>query len=274
MANVFNKLKDLFGKELSPAEQLNKEIQEEQARLDKLAKQFAARREQLLECNLVMQDCRRVFNETILTEYDLAARKRRQGLPTDRERTRIQEAAIGIMVTDTALMDLESIKSESDLNRAMNTMGKALRQMVRMDNSVAGISRTSRNYIDMFFPGFKSMVDDSENYTSMKKTANTVKNSSEGTDISSIYEIPASIRARIDDTFVDNLLKGDSYKMAMAKAVHSDLNLNPQRSYTEPQSNAGTSSAISRADAILKAAENQPETDIDDDSYKMTSKLR
>lgn len=274
MANFFDKVKNLFGKELTPAEQLEKDIQEEQARLDKLAKQFAARHEQLLECNLVMQDCRRVFNETILDERELAREKRRKGLPTDRERTRIEEAAIGIMVTDIALMDLDSIKSESDLNRALNTMGKALKQLVRMDNSVAGINRTSRNFIDMFFPGFKSMVEDSQNYTSMKNNATTIKRSTEGQDLSSIYEIPQSVRSRIDSTFVDNLLKGDSYKMAMSKAVNGDMEPQPRYVSADPQSTAGNSSAISRANDILKAAASQSEEDIDDESYRMTSKTR
>lgn len=274
MANIFDKVKNLFGKELSPAEQLEKDIKDEQARLDKLAKQVAAKHEQLLECNLVMQDCRRVFNETIMDEQELAREKRRKGLPTDRERGRIQEAAIGIMVTDIALMDLQSIKSESDLNRALNTMGKALKQLVRMDNSVASINRTSRNYIDMFFPGFKGMVEDSENYTTMKNSANAIKRSTEGQDLSSIYEIPQSVRSRINETFVDNVMKGDSYKMAMSKAVNGDLETQPRHTYADTSTPASVSGAVSRANDILKAAEGQTDDDIDDESYKMTSKLR
>lgn len=213
---IFDKL---FGRELAPGEQYKKDVEAAHKQMQKIMANEKAKRDHITKCVLLMKDCRTKFVTAIMTERDIAAKKKRNGFPTDREQTRIKEAAIGIMTVDTALFDLESISSEADLNKAMNNMGKALRQLIRLDNSTVTIGNSAKNFIDMFYPSFKSLVSDSENYTAVKKSTESAKKG-QPTDIISIYEIPQEIRARINDTFVDNLMAGDSYEMAMFKAVN------------------------------------------------------
>lgn len=271
MANIFDKMKGIFGKELTPGEQLKKDIEAEQKRINKINSRYASRRDQILECNLVMKDCRRVFEETILTEREIAKKKRLQGLPTNREQDRVEQAAIGIMVTDSALLDLESINSEADLNNAMNTMGKALKQLIRMDNSVANINHTSRNFIEVFFPGFKSLVESTENFDNVKNTTSTIKRGAESNALTSIYEIPQSVRARIDKIFVENIMMGDSYDIASMKATMADSLSGKKHTHTEVYVSEKKSSAVSKADAILAAAAQESEQDIEEESYRRTS---
>lgn len=216
---IFDKL---FGRELAPGEQYKKDVEATHKQMQKVMASEKAKRDHITKCVILMKECRTKFATAIMTERDIAAKKKRTGIPTDRERTRVHEAAIGILTADMALFDLDSITSEADLNRAMNNMGKALRQLIRLDNSTATISSSARNFIDMFYPSFKSLVSDSENYTAVKKTTESAKKG-QPTDIVSIYEIPQEIRARINDTFVDNLLDGDSYEMAMFKATQNPV---------------------------------------------------
>lgn len=216
---IFDKI---FGRELAPGEQYKKDVEATYKQMQKIMANEKAKRDHITNCVILMKDCRKKFVTSIMTEREIANKKKRTGFPTDRERTRIHEAAIGIMTVDTALFDLESISSEADLNKAMNNMGKALRQLIRLDNSTTAIGSSAKNFIDMFYPSFKSMVNESENYTAVKKTAESAKKG-QPTDIVSIYEIPQEIRARINDTFVDNLMDGDSYEMAMFKAVNGPV---------------------------------------------------
>lgn len=211
----------IFGKKkaVDPEKEYQAAIDAEYKRMEKLRAKRNNRREHIVECIAIMKDCRTSFNQAIKQERDIAKRKQRGALPIDRERARIREAAIGILTVDMALFDLESVRSENDLNTAMNQMGKALKQLIRLDNTTPNISGNSRKFIDMFYPGFRSMVEEQENYVYVKKEKEASKQG-EGIDISSMYEIPPEIRKRIDSVFVENLLQGDSYEIAMFKAQH------------------------------------------------------
>lgn len=205
-------------KNQSVEDQYQSQVDAEFKRMEKVRKTIGAREAQVRECRSVMNDCRGAFEQAIRTERDIAIKKKRDMIPVDREQTRIREAAIGILVTEMALLDLESISSEMDLNSAMNQMGKALKQLVRLDNSVSSISSTSRKFIDMFYPGFRSMIEGTEQYTFAKKAQQELQKGEER-NIASMYEIPKQLRDRIDDTFVENLMAGDSYQMAKLKAA-------------------------------------------------------
>lgn len=212
----------IFGKKknVDPEKEYKSAVDAEYKRMEKLRAKRNNRHEHIVECVTTMKDCRTSFNQAIMTERDIAKRKQRTGLPVDRERTRIREAAIGILTVDMALYDLETIRSEADLNAAMNQMGKALKQLIKLDNATPNISNSSRKFIDLFYPGFRNIVEETENYTYVKKDKVTSK-SGEAMDIASMYEIPEEIRNRIDSTFVENLMQGDSYEMAMFKAQHA-----------------------------------------------------
>ena len=239
--SIFSKL---FGHEMAPGEQYKKDVEATHKQMQKLMANEQAKRDHITKCVILMKECRTKFVTSIMTERDMASKKKMSGLPTDREKTRTHEAAIGILTVDMALFDLQSISSEADLNQAMNNMGKALRQLIRLDNSTATISNSARNFIDMFYPSFKSLVSDSENYTAVKKATESAKKG-QPTDIVSIYEIPQEIRARINDTFVENLMAGDSYETAMFKAVNS-----PQKNITPEATGGLTAEELARLDRL------------------------
>lgn len=216
-------LLDIFKKKDKTVEgKYESEVNAEYKRMEKLRQARGNRESQILECRMVMKECRASFEQTIRTERDIAMKKQRDLLPVNREKTRIREAAIGIMVTEAALLDLESISSEMDLNSAMNQMGKALKQLVRLDNSGATIGSRSRKFMDMFYPGFRSLVESTEQYTFAKK-AKVELEQGEQQNIASLYEIPQEMRSRINDTFVNNLMAGDSYQMAKFKAFSKSM---------------------------------------------------
>ena len=217
--SIFNSIKNLFDGEKSSSEQYKRDVEATHKQMQKMMANEAARRDHITKCVVLMKECRTKFVSSIMTEREVATKKKRTGIPIDRERTRIREAAIGILTVDIALLDLESIASEADLNRAMNNMGKALRQLIHLDNTTSAISGSARYFVDAFYPGFKNLVNDSENYNAVKKAADSAKKK-DPKEVESLYEIPKEIRDRIDDSFVENLLAGDSYEMAMFKAQY------------------------------------------------------
>ena len=222
-------LKDFFKKTFGndnqdPIVAFEAAVDAEHKKMKKNQEKKEKRQQKITECVLVMKECKASFENAIRQEREISLKKKRSMIPIDRERTRIREAAIGIMVTDMALLELESISSEADLNSAMNQMGKALKQLVRLDNTVSSISNTSRKFIDMFYPGFNSLIEGTEQYDFSKKAKVSLEQG-EDQKIASMYEIPQEMRDRIDDELVDDLLAGDSYRAAMFKAVHREPNL-------------------------------------------------
>ncbi len=215
--SIIDTIKNWIAGEQDPGAKYNKEVDALDKKIHNIMAKENTRREHISDCVVLMKDCRKKFAATIAEERNIAKEKSFSNLPTKREEDRVKEAAIGILTVDMALFDLDSISSESDMNKAMNSMGKALRQLVRLDNSTTAISASARNFIDMFFPGFKAMVAEGENYTAVKRTSGSAK-SGQPTDLVSIYEIPKEIRDRIDSAFVDNLMKGDTYEIANFKA--------------------------------------------------------
>ena len=260
----------IFGrkKTVDPEKEYMAAVDAEYKRMEKLRAKRNSRQEHIVECITTMRDCRTSFNQAIMTERDIAKRKQRTGLPIDRERTRMREAAIGILTVDMALFDLESVRSEADMNAAMNQMGKALKQLIRLDNATPNISNSSRKFIELFYPGFRGIVEETENYTYVKKAKDAAKNG-EAVDVASMYEIPEEIRNRIDSTFVENLLHGDSYEMAMFKAQHAgkvDVNAAGEVSRSDSLSEQ-------QWDRINALAAEADDVDLAQDSYGRTERL-
>lgn len=241
---------DIFKKKDQTVEaQYQSEVDAEFKRMEKVRKARGTREAQVLECRTVMQECRASFEQSIRTERSIAMKKKREMIPADREKMRIREAAIGILVTESALLDLESISSEMDLNMAMNQMGKALKQLVKLDNSAETIGSRSRKFIDMFYPGFRSLIEGTEQYT-FAKQAKVELEKGEEQNIASMYEIPKELRDRIDDTFVENLMAGDSFQMAKFKSFNKDVKKETRLAADLELPDDDRASFMSRIDAL------------------------
>ena len=262
---VFDNLKKMFGtKEQTLSESFNAAVEAEYRRMEKIREKRGSRQNHVNECIALMKDCRTKFTQVIAEERKIAMKKNHNGIPDSRERTRIREAAIGILTVDMALFDLESISSEAELNAAMNQMGKALWQMIRLDQTNGGISASSRSFIDLFYPSFKGMVEEQETYTLSKKTKETVQRD-EAIDIMSMYEIPKDIRDRIDDTFVENLMQGDGYAMAMYKARNNPVT---KKDTVHAERFDAHDDGMINWDRINELADQADDLDLGNESYK------
>lgn len=195
MFNFFKKKPDP-----APGDDFLKDAHKDHQNTEKRMEAKRKRQLQIEECSAVLQDCRATFQKTILVENALAGEMQRKGYNTSKQRTRVREAAVGILVVDQALFELQSINSEAELNSAMNMMGMALRQLKRVDNSTAAISHSTERIVEKWCPGALREETDPN-----------------GGEIVNAMEVPESERAKIDEIFVENLMHGDSYEMAMFK---------------------------------------------------------
>lgn len=213
MKNPFDSIKNMLGINKKPGAQMDYDIASEQRDIDRKLAVKEKRQKQVSECAAVLRECRFTFQKTITVENALAGDMRRKGYDTTKQKTRVREAAVGILVVDQALYELQSINSEADMNSAMNKMGMALRQLRRLDNSTTAISGSTERILRKWYPSALEEEGQAE-----VNAANTAT------------EIPPEMRDKIDEAFVQNLMFGDSYEMCMAKASMAPRNTDPTRS--------------------------------------------
>lgn len=197
-----NIIKNLFGpkKPEAAGDSFLAAVDKAYKRTEKTLEQKAARQRRIEDCAAVLRDCRMTFNKTILMENARAAEMRMKGYPTNKQHARVHDCAVGILIVDQALYELQSINTENDMNSAMNKMGMALRQLRRIDNSTTAVSGSSEKIIRQWYPaGLSSEV------------------LAKDLEDSSLPEVPADISSIIDETFVQNMMLGDSFELCMLK---------------------------------------------------------
>lgn len=194
-----------------------------------------ARQRRIEDCANVLRDCRFTFTKTIAVENALAAEMRLKGYPTTKQHARVQDSAIGILIVDQALYELKSINSEADMNSAMNKMGMALRQLRRIDNSSAAVSGSTEKIIRQWYPSglcSEEIAKDLED--------------------PSLPEVSEEIHAIIDESFVQNMMMGDSFELCMLKrqqAPKEDPTRNDRAEMMERVRNAAGQKAPVNVDA-------------------------
>ena len=159
-----------------------------------------ARQRRIEDCANVLRDCRFTFNKTIAVENARAAEMRMKGYPITKQHARVQDSAIGILIVDQALYELKSINSEADMNSAMNKMGMALRQLRRIDNSSAAVSGSTEKIIRQWYPAGLSSEEFAKDL-----------------EDPTLPEISEDVHSIIDETFVQNMMMGDSFELCMLK---------------------------------------------------------
>lgn len=175
---------------------VNKAYKKSQARME--AKE--ARQRKIEDCSNVLHDCRFTFNKTIALENALAAEMQSKGFPVTNHHDRVRDCGIGILIVDQALFELKSIRSEDDMNSALNKMGMALRQLRRIDNSSAAVSNTSEKIIRQWYPdGLSSQALE----TALEDPA--------------MPDVSEEVQAIVDEEFVQNLMAGNSIELCMLK---------------------------------------------------------
>lgn len=196
-----------------------------------------ARQRKIEDCAAILQDCRFTFNKTIVVENALAGEMHRKGYPTTKQHDRVRDAAIGILVVDHALYELQSINSEADLNSAMNKMGMALRQLRRIDNSSSAVSSSTEKIIRQWYPeglSSEAFAQDIESPT--------------------LPQIPDDVASVIDESFVQGLMMGDSFELRMLKRQQAPKE-DPTRADRDDLMNRIRSAALVQEPEEVNAAE-------------------
>ena len=198
---MFDKLKNLMKKTPeAPGDSFLNAVEKAYKKEKRTLDAKAARQRKIEDCAAVLRDCRFTFNKTINVENSLAAEMRRKGYPTTKQHARVKDAAVGILIVDQALYELKSINTETDLNSALNKMGMALRQLRRIDNSSTAVSGSTEKIIRQWYPtGLSSeeIAKDLEDPT--------------------LPEVPLDISSIVDESFVQNMMQGDSFELCMLK---------------------------------------------------------
>ena len=167
---------------------------------EKTMEQKAARQRKIEDCAAVLRDCRFTFNKTIAVENARAAEMRMKGYPITKQHARVQDSAIGILIVDQALYELQSINTEADMNSALNKMGMALRQLRRIDNSSAAVSGSTEKIIRQWYPAGLSSEEFAKDL-----------------EDPTLPEISEDVHSIFDETFIQNMMMGDSFELCMLK---------------------------------------------------------
>lgn len=196
-------LHKLFGKDKSPEEKLAADLNARTKKLWKEMKEGQARRDKTAEIYSVLKECCDTFEKTIIIENSRAYQLEQKGFSTADQRTRVREAAIGMLVAKEAMIRVQQINSESDLNNALNRLGMALKQVQRLDNTAKSISGSTRKVLEKWYP---FPLEDS----SVDGGYDTLT-------------IPQEYQDRIDERFLTNLMNGVSFDNCIQyAALHSE----------------------------------------------------
>lgn len=197
---MFDNIKKIFKKEETVEQKIDREIKEQHKKLEKKSKERASRQEKIMDCRAVLEECYKFFQNTIIIENSRTAELESSGLFDNDHRDRVREAAIGMLITKQAIIKLERINTDGELNSTINQMGMALKQIQRLDDSTNAISYSTRNILKKWYP-----------YPLEENTADK--------EIHEKLSIPQDIRDRIDDEFITGLIEGDSFDTCLKRSV-------------------------------------------------------
>lgn len=204
----------LFGKDKSPEEKLADDLNARTKKLWKEMKEGQARKEKTAEIYSVLMECYDTFEKTIIIENSRAYQLEKEGFSTADQRTRVREAAIGMLVAKEAMIRVQQINSESDLNSTLNRLGMALKQIRRLDNSAKSISGSTRKVLEKWYPFPLEDASVEGGYDTLT--------------------IPQEYKDRIDNKFVTNLMNGVSFENCIQYAsLHSEEAKNSRKTQME-----------------------------------------
>lgn len=172
---------------------MQKELDKIFAGMQKSQDERVARQMKINACEVQLKSCDRVFKEAIEDECYTGRELEENGFEADAQRARIRQAAMGRIVVKRSLIELQSVATEQQLNKAINNLGVAIRQMHRVSNfSTQGVSRRNRKAIAGMLPSEEDaavfeLIED-EN-----------------------FPIPPEIADKVNESFVNNLMDGMSF---------------------------------------------------------------
>ena len=176
---------------------MQKELDKIFAGMQKGQDERVARQMKINTCEVQLKSCDRVFVNVIDDECGTARELEENGFEADTQRARIKQAAMGRLVVKRTLIELQSGATEQQLNKAINNLGIAIRQMHRVTNfGTQGVARRNRKAITNMLPTEEDAavfdIIDDEN-----------------------FPIPPEVADKITDSFVNNLMEGMSFEECM-----------------------------------------------------------
>lgn len=196
--SIIDKVKKTFINKPSVEEKVDEKILAAKTKIEKDNRKKYSREEKISDCRVVLDDCYNFFRNTIIIENARNREIRRKGLFDNSHRDRVREAAIGMLVIEQARLELDNIRTDGDLNRAINQMGMALKQINRLDNTSEAVSTSTTKVLKKWYPyPLEENAGDKSYYSQLV--------------------VPNDIRDRIDDEFIDGLLNGDSFEICLVR---------------------------------------------------------
>lgn len=197
---MFENVKKMFKKEETVEQKISREIEDENKKIVKKNKDYISRQEKIMDCRAVLGECYDFFQRSIIIENARAAELESSGLFDNDHRDRVREAAIGMLIARQAMIKLEHINNDGELNNTINQMGMALKQVQRLDDSTNAISYSTRKTLKKWYP-----------YPLEENSADK--------NIHAQLVVPKDIRDRIDDEFISGLIDGDSFDECLIRSV-------------------------------------------------------
>lgn len=202
---MFENVKKMFRKEETVEQKIAREIEEENKKIIKKNKDYVSRQEKIMDCRAALAECYDFFQRSIIIENARNAELESTGLLDSDHRDRVREAAIGMLIAKQAIIKLEHINNDGELNRTINQMGMALRQVQRLDDSTNAISYSTKKTLKRWYPyPLEENIADKEMNTQLA--------------------VPQDIRDKIDNDFIDGLIDGDSFDECLMRSVRKSKN--------------------------------------------------
>lgn len=209
---MINNIKKMFKKEETTEGKIEREIREIYKKTEKKEKSQIARREKIMECRAVLDECYNYFQNTIIIENSRTNDLESKGYIDNDHRDRVREAAIGMLVAKQAIIKLKRITTDGELNSTINQLGMALRQIQRLDNSTNAISYSTRKELNKWYP---YPLEENKADKEMREK----------------LEVPADIRDRVDDEFITSLINGVSFDECVKRSVSKKKSSKTQNDY-------------------------------------------
>ncbi len=184
-----------------------------------------------------LKKCDRDFDGSINSEIKKIKELQATGVSVfESEKIRIQQAAIGKILVKRTMIELNHAETEDQLENAIDMLGKVIGQTKRVQGGIlAGIGMSSMKNIDEAVPSNQS-----------KEIMHEYVNGS--------FEVPEEITNKIDDTFVDNLIRGIDFEECLKMDLFSNDNHGANYNYsTVPTENSDSNSDMKKdlLDGIL-----------------------
>jgi len=151
-----------------------------------------------------LRECDRLFSRVIDTQLAKIKELQENGIDVwENEKIEIQQASIGKLIVKRALIELHHSGSDNDLNKAKNMLGMALiytQKLKTIDVDKVGFLQSK--FIEYAIPSNQSK--------------DIMKSELDGN-----YEISEEFANKVDDTFVESLINGESFEDCLNKNNYS-----------------------------------------------------